>query len=95
MRGRDHGIAPYNEFRESAKLNRAKSFDDFFEIPELVRSKLKQIYTNVDDIDAFTGGTSETPMTGALIGPTFASKLNDFCFKKLQVTVIYFLSVCG
>ena len=34
--------------------------------------RLKQIYFSVEDIDLFTGGLSEVPLKGALVGPTFA-----------------------
>ena len=37
--------------------------------------RLKQIYFSVEDIDLFTGGLSEVPLKGALVGPTFACVL--------------------
>ena len=37
-----------------------------------VIKRLKQIYFSVEDIDLFTGGLSEVPLKGALVGPTFA-----------------------
>ena len=72
MRGRDHGLAPYNDFRSFAGLGKVKFFTELREMPPEVRRKLRRVYANVDDIDAFTGGTSELPMDGALLGPTFA-----------------------
>ncbi len=80
MRGRDHGISPYNEFRTFAKLARAASFDDLAEVAPEIRSKLARIYKNVNDIDAFTGGTSELPLSGALLGPTFGRNYFLTCF---------------
>ncbi len=82
MRGRDHGISPYNEFRVFARLARASNFDDLAEVLPETRDKLKRIYKNVNDIDAFTGGTSELPLNGALLGPTFGRKFLFSSFKK-------------
>jgi len=71
-RGRDHGINPYNLYREQCGLPRAKSFEELSDTitPEQIQ-RLQRIYAHVDDIDLYIGGLSETPVTGAVVGPTF------------------------
>ncbi|CAG0882057.1 unnamed protein product [Darwinula stevensoni] len=72
QRGRDHGLAPYNEYRVLCNLTRARSFEDLSrEVAPNNIQKLKSIYAHVDDIDLFTGGLAETPLHGGLVGPTF------------------------
>ena len=73
QRGRDHGLRPYNEYRIACNLQKAQDFSDLDqEISQDVIRRLRQVYDHVDDIDLFTGGLSETPLQGALVGPTFA-----------------------
>ena len=38
---------------------------------------MKSVYTNVEDIDAFTGVISEIPVSGGLVGPTVACILGQ------------------
>ncbi|XP_066966367.1 uncharacterized protein [Macrobrachium rosenbergii] len=72
QRARDHGLQPYNEYRDLCNLTRARDFDDLRrEIAEPVIERLKRTYAHVDDIDLFTGGLAETPLHGGLVGPTF------------------------
>ena len=71
-RGRDHGLQPYNEYRSLCGLNHANDFDDLYNIPLETRKKLKSIYRNVNDIDLYIGGVSETPMKDGVVGATFA-----------------------
>lgn len=73
-RGRDHGLPAYNKYRHLCGLNYAYSFDELYNIPSQVRHDLRKTYDHVDDIDLFTGGLSELPIDGGLIGPTFACK---------------------
>ena len=34
--------------------------------------RLRRVYSDIDDIDLFTGGLAERPVTGGVVGPTFA-----------------------
>uniref|UniRef100_T1IHP0 Peroxidase n=1 Tax=Strigamia maritima TaxID=126957 RepID=T1IHP0_STRMM len=85
QRGREHGIATYNQMRQLCQLKSASSFDDLAaEIPVQIINKLKAIYRHVDDIDLFTGGLSEISLEGALVGPTFACILGHQ-FRQLRM----------
>ena len=84
QRGRDHGLPGYNAFRELCGLKRVTDFDYFNDfIPIKIVERLKLIYDHVDDVDMFIGGISETPVPGALLGPTFQCIVGDQ-FKRLQ-----------
>lgn len=69
QRSRDHGLPPYNAYREYCGLHRIKSFDD----PALGESGrlFSQVYDHPDDIELFTGGVSEPSAYGGLVGETF------------------------
>ncbi|CAH2040203.1 unnamed protein product, partial [Iphiclides podalirius] len=72
QRGRDHGLASYNDYRETCGLKRAKSFQDLSgEIPQDRINALSKIYECVDDIDLFVGGTMEKTVHGSILGQTF------------------------
>jgi peroxidase len=77
-RGRDHGIPGYNYYRALCGLNYAKSFDDLWNVPIESRQRLASVYEHVNDVDLFTGGTSEFPIIGGAVGPTFACKFVQF-----------------
>jgi peroxidase len=84
QRGRDHGLQGYNAFRKLCGLRKAKSFEQLSDvIPHKIIQRFKQIYEDVDDIDLFIGGISETAVTGSLLGPTFQCIVGDQ-FKRLQ-----------
>lgn len=72
-RARDHGIPSYNNYRALCNLKRATTFEDLSRemVPEVI-ARMKRIYNSVDDIDLFSGGLSERPLQGGLVGPTFA-----------------------
>lgn len=71
MRGRDHGLPGYTAWRQYCGLSPVKNFSD---LSDIVSSSnivlLASVYSNVEDIDLFTGGLAETPLKGAVVGPT-------------------------
>jgi peroxidase len=89
IRGRDHGLPSYTQFRSlrlkvDADNVTQVSFDDLAsDMPVENLSNLKMVYKNADDIDAFSGGLSETPLTGGVLGPTFARKRISYLLLSL------------
>nr|CAD7202332.1 unnamed protein product [Timema douglasi] len=70
QRGRDHGLAPYNDFRELfAQRNKTHV--------EL----LSQHYLHVDDVDLFVGGRLERLVPGTLAGITFQCIMGEQFFR--------------
>lgn len=72
-RGREQGVPGYNLYREWCGLSRAKSFEQL--VPYLANQtafKYSTLFKHVDDIDLWSGGVSEYPVQGGLVGPTFA-----------------------
>ena len=73
QRARDHGLPSYSTFRQFCNLSAPSSWDDKpISIKSDVWQKLQSVYTNVDDIDPFTGGLAENAVNGGLVGETFA-----------------------
>ncbi|KAJ8718861.1 hypothetical protein PYW07_016417 [Mythimna separata] len=71
QRGRDHGIASYNDYREICGLQRARCFQDLAnEIPQDRINALQYLYECVDDIDLFVGGAMERDVHGSILGHT-------------------------
>lgn len=73
QRGRDHGIAPYVDWRQPCSLSPIRDWNDLDRVmnPE-VASKFRDIYAAVEDIDLFSAGLAEKPVADGLVGPTFA-----------------------
>ncbi|XP_076469519.1 chorion peroxidase-like [Babylonia areolata] len=69
QRGRDHGLAPYNKYRELCGLQPVKSFGWF---GKEIGQQLRMLYDHVDDIDLFSGGLLEPAVDEGRVGPTFA-----------------------
>ncbi|KAK3849991.1 hypothetical protein Pcinc_043276, partial [Petrolisthes cinctipes] len=94
-RGRDHGIATYNDMRVVCGLPRARSFRDLTDhIPESIVGSLQQQYNSVDDIDYFVGGMSERPVNNGLLGWTFLCVVGDQ-FARLKKGDRYFYDLGG
>lgn len=73
QRGRDHGIAPYVEWRRACAL---KPIRDWLDLERVMSRdtarKFASVYANVEDVDLFSGGLAEKPVGDGLVGPTFA-----------------------
>jgi len=90
QRGREHGIAGYNKYRDVCGLGKAKSFSDLSRQMSVRRTQeLQQEYNNVDDIDLFVGLFSERPANGAMVGPTTLCIIGDQ-FARLKKGDRYF-----
>ncbi|XP_060869219.1 peroxidase-like [Metopolophium dirhodum] len=78
QRGRDHGLPPYNEWRQVCGYERARNWNDLEEYmdPQTI-TRLARLYGSVDEIDLYIGGVSEKPMKDALVGPTFVCIVGD------------------
>jgi peroxidase len=72
QRGRDHGVASYNQYRRLCGLNYAYSFEDLDNVAPYIIERLKEVYASVDDIDLWTGLVSEYPVRAGVVGPTAA-----------------------
>ncbi|CAH1406028.1 unnamed protein product [Nezara viridula] len=72
QRGRDFGIPGYMEFRKFCGLPEAHSFEALFgAMPNTTISRYTTIYEHPSDVDLWSGGVSERPLPGSMIGPTF------------------------
>ena len=82
QRGRDHGLASYNDTREALGLPRMTSFSDISSDPE-VAAGLESMYDSVDDIDLWIGGLAEDHLPGSSMGETFSKIIVDQ-FERLR-----------
>ncbi|CAG9809435.1 unnamed protein product [Chironomus riparius] len=81
QRGRDHGLASYNDLRSFCGLSRASKWEDFVDhIPVNDVENLKKVYADVNDVDLNVGSSLERPYApNTMIGITYA------CILKIQV----------
>jgi len=78
QRGRDHGLAAYNQWRELCGQNKVSSWKMLSqEFPTMNVARLQALYNSVDDVDVFIGGILEPPTNGSLLGPTFLCIIGD------------------
>jgi peroxidase len=95
QRGRDHGIAGYNHYREVCGLGRATAFSQLSRQMSVQRTEeLAATYASVDDIDLFMGLVSERPRAGALVGPTTLCLVGDQ-FARLKKGDRYYYETGG
>ncbi|XP_035789540.1 uncharacterized protein LOC118465419 [Anopheles albimanus] len=76
QRMRDFGFAPYNFYRARCGLSIFTSWEAYnatMKAPcEKTIKKLQAIYPTVNDMELFVGAAFETPLPGAVFGPTFS-----------------------
>ncbi|MEZ6132975.1 MAG: peroxidase family protein [Planctomycetaceae bacterium] len=82
QRGRDHGIADYNQVRRDLGLTAVTSFDQITSSPELALA-LEDTYGSVDNIDLWVGGLAEDHLPGSSLGLTFTTIIVDQ-FERLR-----------
>ncbi len=82
QRGRDHGLASYNQTRRDYGLRAVRRFADIHPSQE-VQQNLAEVYNNIENIDLWVGGLAEQHVPGALVGPTYRAILSDQ-FERLR-----------
>ncbi|KAL1129753.1 hypothetical protein AAG570_012697 [Ranatra chinensis] len=84
QRGRDHGLPGYPKWREYCGLSKPTSFNDLMgDIDNDTLEAMTEVYKSVEDIDLYTGATSENPIPGGMLGPTAMCLISDQ-FKRLK-----------
>ena len=76
QRGRDHGLADYNSLRAAYGLPRVTRFDQITRNRE-VQNALRELYGNVNNIDAWVGGLAEDHVPGTSTGPLLRRVILD------------------
>ncbi|MGB1250268.1 MAG: peroxidase family protein, partial [Candidatus Promineifilaceae bacterium] len=76
QRGRDHGLASYNDMRAALGLGRATTFADITSDSAL-QAKLALAYGSVDKVDLWIGGLAEDAVNGGLLGATCSAVIAD------------------
>jgi len=82
QRGRDHGLADYNQVRIDLGLQPVTSFDQITSDPALALA-LEETYGSVDNIDLWVGGLAEDHLAGSSMGETFSTIIIDQ-FERLR-----------
>ncbi|XP_074603840.1 uncharacterized protein LOC141857262 [Brevipalpus obovatus] len=77
QQGRDHGLPSYVEVRKFCAIEpQIKTWNDLSSVlNSSIVMRLATTYKSIKDIDLYTGGLAETPLLGAVVGPTFACLL--------------------
>ncbi|XP_025192930.1 peroxidasin homolog [Melanaphis sacchari] len=73
QRGRDFGLPGYMEYRRHCGLTVANRFEEMVGfMPNSTIQRYQTIYSSPFDIDLWSGGVSEKPAPGSVVGPTFS-----------------------
>lgn len=78
QRGRDHGLPPYNDWRQICGLPRARTWNDLeAQMDPTTITLLSRLYSTPDEVDLFPGAMGERPKVGAMLGPTLICLIGD------------------
>jgi len=82
LRVRDRGIPLYNKVREAYGLSRVEKFSDISS-NTIVQTRLNELYSNVDSIEALVGALAEDHLAGSNFGPLIHTSMREQVnFKK-------------
>lgn len=76
QRGRDHGIASYQNARKAFGMPPVKDLTEVIQNPDL-RSKLVALYGDAASMDLWVAGLAEDHVPGSSVGPTFRRIMAD------------------
>ena len=82
QRGRDHGLADFNQTRLDYGLTPVQSVQEINSDAD-VQQRLAEAYPSVNDIDLWVGGLAEEHVGGAIVGETFHAIIKDQ-FERLR-----------
>jgi len=88
QRGRDHGLADYNAYRNHFTGTTANSFADITSDLTL-QGKLASVYNDINEIDLWVGALSEDKLPNAEVGPTLHAMLTEQ-FSRIRDGDYYF-----
>ena len=78
QRARDHGVPGYAAYRSLCSKTDVSRFSHLSDVMSPASlSALARTYSRVEDVDLWVGGLLETPLPGALVGPTFSCLLAE------------------
>jgi len=85
QRAREHGVPSYNKWREWCGLRPFRTWEEMSSIfnNQTVHG-FRKYYSSPEDVDLWSAGVSEKPLSGSMVGPTFgclmARQFHDFRF---------------
>uniref|UniRef100_A0AC35TJD0 ShKT domain-containing protein n=1 Tax=Rhabditophanes sp. KR3021 TaxID=114890 RepID=A0AC35TJD0_9BILA len=84
VRGRDHGLRSYNDYRRMCQLPLITNFREWNEVSDdTVKSKVAELYRDPENIDLYLGSIIEETLAGSMVGPTFTCIITEQ-FKRLR-----------
>jgi peroxidase len=76
LRVRDRGIPLYNDVRSAYGLSRAEKFSDITSNMR-AQTRLQELYSTVDSVEALAGALSEDHLNGSNLGPLIHASMRE------------------